>query len=114
MPENKEVSKEIQKEILKFQNYQRQLQMVDSQLQRLEIDLAQVDAALTELEKAKGKTFKAVGTILIEEEPKQLKDEMTKKREDFNGRIKVLKTQAERLQSKLEESKKVIEKSQSN
>lgn len=109
MTEEKQLSEETQKEIVKLQNYQRQLQIIITQMQRLEIELTQINSGLSELEKAKGKTFKAIGSILIEEEPKQLIEDLNKRRNDINERIETLKKQEDRVKTKAEETQKQLQ-----
>lgn len=105
-----ELSPEVQQEIMQLQNLQRQLQLVAAQRQRFDIDMLQIDGALSELGGAKGKTYKAVGTLLIESDAKSLQKELTERKETTTTRIEALKKQEDKLKSKADELQKTLEK----
>lgn len=105
-----ELSKETQEELIQLQNLQRQLQIVSSQRQRFDIEILQADNALAELEKAEGKTYKAIGTLLIEAKIPELKKELNDRRKEALERVDVLKKQEEKLKTKAEELQKSLEK----
>lgn len=106
----KTISQETEQSIIQLQNTQRQLQSIAGQRQRFEFEVLQTDSALAELEKANGKTYKSVGTLLIEAPPKDLKEELNERRENMNARIDTLKKQEDRLRSKGEELQQNLEK----
>ena len=106
----KQITPETEQTIVQLQNTQRQLQMIGGQRQRFEFEVVQTDAALAELEKANGKTYKSIGTLLIESTPKDIKEELNERRTNMNARVDTLKKQEERLRSKGEELQKKIEK----
>jgi len=105
-----EITKKTEQDIAQLQNIQRQMQIISAQKQRFELENTIIDQAIVELDKAKGKTFKSIGGLLIESKPAELKKELGEKKETLKGRLDALTKQEERLKSKGEELRSVIEK----
>lgn len=105
------ISESAQKDIVQLQNIQRQFQLISSQRQRFELEVMQMDSALDELKKASGKTYKAIGTLLIEDKPESIKEDLNKRKKDLKDRISTLKKQEERLKSKNDDLQAKVQKS---
>jgi len=106
----KEISKETQEKILQLQNIQRQLQMIMQQRQQFEFAKVSAEAAIKELENANGQVFKAIGPVLIESKPNDLKTELEDQNKTMDERIEALKKQEERMVGKGKELETEISK----
>ena len=104
------IPKDAQKDIVQLQNIQRQLQLISSQRQRFELEVMQMDSALDELKEAQGKTYKAIGTLLIEDKPESIKEDLNKRKKDLKERVSTLKKQEERLKSKNDDLQAKVQK----
>jgi prefoldin beta subunit len=104
-----EVPKETQHDILQLQNLQRQLQLIAVQKQRFTIESSQIDDAKDALKKADGKTYKAIGTLLIESSPPDMEKELTENKENLETRLKSLEKQENKLRERVESLQKKVE-----
>ncbi|HRZ19195.1 MAG TPA: prefoldin subunit beta [Methanofastidiosum sp.] len=105
IPEN------IQQELMQFQQLQSQYQIIVSQLQSLKIEMSETDAALNELSKTENPVvYKSIGSILIKSEKPDLLDDLNKKKESIDIRIKTIEKQEDRVKKKLEEMQKNLQK----
>ena len=105
IPEN------IQQELMQFQQLQSQYQIIVSQLQSLKIEMSETDAALNELSKTENPVvYKSIGSILIKSEKPGLLDDLNKKKESIDIRIKTIEKQEDRVKKKLEEMQKNLQK----
>jgi len=105
IPEN------IQQELMQFQQLQSQYQIIVSQLQSLKIEMSETDAALNELSKTENPVvYKSIGSILIKSEKPDLLEDLNKKKESIDIRIKTIKKQEDRVKKKLEEMQKNLQK----
>lgn len=104
-----EVPKETQHEILQLQNLQRQLQLIAVQKQRFAMESAQIDSAIDALKKADGKTYRAVGTLLIESKPPEIEKGLKSDKENLDARLKSIERQEEKLRERAESLQKKVE-----
>ncbi|HNZ87493.1 MAG TPA: prefoldin subunit beta [Methanofastidiosum sp.] len=105
IPEN------IQQELMQFQQLQSQYQIIVSQLQSLKIEMSETDAALNELSKTENPVvYKSIGSILIKSEKPDLLEDLNKKKESIDIRIKTIEKQEDRVKKKLEEMQKNLQK----
>lgn len=96
-------------EVAQMQNAQRQLQAVMFQKQRMEMDLAQIDLALAELDKAKGRIYRSLGTLLLEEGKDDALKFLKDAQKAAGSRRDVLAKQEEKLRARIDESQKKLE-----
>ena len=93
-----------QEAIIKFQQYQQQLQALSIQKQALQIQKAEIENALKELGKITNeKVYELIGNILVNKTPKELKESLSDKRERANLRLESINKQIERINAKLKE-----------
>lgn len=96
---------------MQFQQLQSQYQIIVSQLQSLKIELNETDAALSELSKTENPiVYKSIGSILIKSEKADLLEDLNKKKESIDIRIKTIEKQEDRVKKKLEEMQKNLQK----
>ncbi|MBP7820287.1 MAG: prefoldin subunit beta [Candidatus Methanofastidiosum sp.] len=96
---------------MQFQQLQSQYQIIVSQLQSLKIEMSETDAALNELSKTENPVvYKSIGSILIKSEKPDLLDDLNKKKESIDIRIKTIEKQEDRVKKKLEEMQKNLQK----
>jgi len=105
IPEN------IQQELMQFQQLQSQYQIIVSQLQSLKIEITETDVALNELSKTENPVvYKSIGSILVKSEKPDILDDLNKKKESIDIRIKTIEKQEDRVKKKLEEMQKNLQK----
>jgi len=104
-----QMSEELQKQIIDFQNMQRQLEIVLMQRQQAALAANELTIALEELGKASGKVYKIAGTIMVEADKAGLEKELKEKKESMDTRLSVLTKQEEKLRAKLRESQSTLQ-----
>jgi len=89
-----------------MRNLQQQIQILNMQKQQIRVQANELDRALDELKTAKGSVYKSAGNLLIEVSKKEAEDDIKKKKEGKNLRLKTIEKQEKRFASKLEDLKK--------
>lgn len=94
---------DIQKEIVRLQNFERQMQAVLMQRQQVQIQLGEIGLALEELGKAKDNedVYKMIGNIMIKTTAKDAKTDLEEKKTLMASRMKTLEGQEEKLRAEL-------------
>ncbi|MFA5141541.1 MAG: prefoldin subunit beta [Candidatus Woesearchaeota archaeon] len=95
----KDASKETQEKIAQLQKLEQAIQNSALQMQQFNGQLVELDSALKEID-ATDKAYKIVGNIMVAAEKKDLKEELSKKKEMVELRIKTLEKQEERFNEK--------------
>jgi prefoldin beta subunit len=96
---NKELPKETQEKISQLQMLEQAMQNSALQIQQFNGQLIEIDSALKELELT-DKAYKIVGNIMIHADKKSLHEDLKKKKEVVELRIKTMETQEDRLKDK--------------
>ncbi len=94
---------DIQKEIIRLQNFERQMQAVLMQRQQIHIQLGEIGLALEELGKAKDKedVYKMIGNVMIKTTAADAKEDLAEKKTLMESRMKTLEGQEEKLRAEL-------------
>ena len=101
-------SKGMQEDIMKFQQFQQQLQVLTSQKQTVQIQISEIDNAISELDNYKDKeVFEVIGTVMVKKEKDGVLTSLKDKKEIFDLRISTIDKQLEKLNEK---SKQLQEK----
>ena len=119
-----EISPQLRDQINRLQQMRMQLQMIIQQRQQIELRLKDINEALNELDKTDSKTpiYKSVGSILIKTKGKsEITNELKTNKESLELRKNTLEKQEGRtkeklneLQSKVQNSLNISEKSNEN
>jgi prefoldin beta subunit len=106
-----QIPKEMEQQLVQFQQLQKQAQTFAQQRLQFEIQLKETEKALSEIEKleAKPEIYKSVGAFLIKSEKEPIKKELEEKKETLGVRIKTFKSQEEKYTEKLKTMKTDIE-----
>jgi len=105
-----ELTPETQQILIELQTFQQQMQTVLIQKESLNLQNIEIEKALEELKKVTNEdVYKAVGSILIKSNKKDLEIELTEKKETISLRLKSLQKQEDRLKEKLKESQQKFE-----
>jgi prefoldin beta subunit len=107
--EEAEKHEELEKQIMEFQNAQRQLEVLLMQKQQVLLQLEEIRVAGEELEKSKGKIYRGVGTLLFQSTKEETKQDLDGKRELLDLRAKTFSKQEEMLRKMYGELKEKIE-----
>jgi len=93
------VEKETEKKISQLQMMEQGMQGFLMQKQQFQGQLVEIESALKELVKSK-EAFKIVGNIMVSTEKKELEDDLKKKKEIVELRIKTLEKQENQIKEK--------------
>jgi prefoldin beta subunit len=106
-----EISKEAQKLINEFQTYKQQLQNLLLQKESLRAQNLEIDRALKELERTNQKTaYKIIGNVMVNKPVEQLKKELNDSKEAIEFKISSLTKTEQRMNEKLKDLQKALEK----
>lgn len=107
--EEMERQEEMGRQIMEFQNAQRQLEALLLQKQQILLQLEEIRVAGEELEKGEGKIYRGVGTLLLQSTKEETKKDLGEKKELLDLRMKTLSKQEEMLRKRWNELKGKIE-----
>ncbi len=93
------VEKETEKKISQLQMMEQSMQGFLMQKQQFQGQLVEIESALKELEKSK-EAYKIVGNIMVSSDKKELEDDLKKKKEIVELRIKTLEKQESQIKEK--------------
>jgi prefoldin beta subunit len=93
------VEKETEKKISQLQMMEQSMQGFLMQKQQFQGQLVEIESALKELEKSK-EAYKIVGNIMVSSDKKELEDDLKKKKEIVELRIKTLEKQENQIKEK--------------
>ncbi len=108
---NQQPNPELEKDIIEYQNIERQLQSLLLQKHQIQLQLNEITIASEEIIKANGDVYRAIGTILVKTTKEEGKQDLMEKKDLFEIRIKTLIQQEEKLKSILMKLGKKIEDS---
>ena len=102
----------MKEKITQLQLFEQKMQMNMQQKQQLQARVVELDSALTEIE-GKDEAYKIIGNVMVKTDPKNLKKDLTEKKEVISIRLDSitkqedkLKEQAESLQKEVQEAMK--------
>ena len=93
------VEKETEKKISQLQMMEQGMQTFFLQKQQFQTQLIEIESALKELEKAK-EAYKIVGNIMVSSNKEELENDLKKKKEMVELRIKTLEKQESQIKEK--------------
>lgn len=105
-----ELDKETQEKIQQLQGFEQTLHALLMQKQAFQMELTETENALTEITKSKDDLFKLVGNIMIKSDKKGLEEELKKKKDLLELRLKSIENQESDLTKNTEELKKEVMK----
>jgi len=106
-----QIPKDLEEQLIQFQQLQKQAQGISQQRLQFEIQLRETEKALGELEKLgeDAEIYKSVGAFLIRSEKEPAKKELEERKETLQVRIKTFKNQEEKYTEKLRAMRAEIE-----
>ncbi|MAH07404.1 prefoldin subunit beta [Candidatus Pacearchaeota archaeon] len=105
-----DIDNETQQKIQELQGFEQNLQQIMMQKQAFQMELGETENALTELEKATDDVFKMVGNIMIKTDKTKTLEDLKKKKELLDLRLKSIETQETDLTKQAEELKAEVMK----
>lgn len=100
---------ELERDLVEYQNAERQLQSVLMQKHQLQLQLNEITMALEEIAKAKGDVYRATGSIMVKSTKEDAEKDLKEKKELFDIRVKALSQQEEKMKSMLLKLQKKLE-----
>ena len=95
----KELSTEVQEKISQLQMYEQSLQNFLAQKQQFQAQLMEAESALKELEKS-DEAYKIIGNIMVKTDGKSLLDDIRRKKEMLDLRVRTIDNQQKALKEK--------------
>lgn len=92
--------KAVEEQLAQLQLAEQNLQSFVGQRQQFQMELLEIEHALTEMEKSNGAIFRNIGPLMIAVEKKDLKKDLTNRKEILELRIKNLEKQEAQLREK--------------
>ncbi len=86
----------------KLQMLEQNLQTYSQQRQQYQLQLKEVESAISEL-KESNEQYKIIGNIMVNSSKESLQEDLKKKKETFELRVKNLQAQEEKLRKKAKE-----------
>ena len=102
-----DIPKETQESIGKLQMIEQNVQTLMMQKQQFQAQQFEIDSALKEIEKT-DESYKIVGNVMIKADKAGLKEELSKKKEIIDLRLKNIDKQEEQLKKKAETLQKEV------
>jgi len=103
-----DIDKETQEKIQELQSYEQNYHGLLVQKQAFQIELNETENALSEISKSKGDLFKLIGQIMVKTDKEKLVQELTRKNELLNLRLKSIEKQEEQLTKQVEELREEV------
>ncbi len=104
-----QLNPELERDIVEYQNAERQLQSVLLQKHQIQLQLNEITLALEEIVKAKGEVYKATGSILVKTTKDDAEKDLKEKKDLFDIRVKALANQEEKMKNILVKLQQKIE-----
>jgi len=107
----KNIKKEAEELLIKFQTQNQQLENLSIQKQALMIKKAEIEEALKELEESKEENvYKVIGSIIIKYDKERVKKELKDEMEDIEMKFKIFEKNEEMLKKSINEIKEKLQK----
>lgn len=104
------MDKETQEKIQELQMHEQNLHSLLMQKQAFQLESSETENALKEIEGSKDDVFKMIGNIMIKTDKNKIKDELGKKKELIDLRLKSIDKQESELTKHAEEMKEEVMK----
>ncbi len=105
------VPEESRADVLKFQQFQQQLQMLNIQKQNIQSRFMELENAIKELDKlTKEEVYEIVGNVMIKRDKDLLKEKLVEKKETLSLRQNSIDKQLDKINKKVTELQKKIMK----
>ncbi len=109
--DEKNIKKEAEELLIKFQTQNQQLENISIQKQALMIKKAEIEEALKELEESNEENvYKIVGPIIIKYDKEKIKEGLNEEMEDIEMKIKIFEKNEEMLKKSINEIKEKLQK----
>jgi len=105
-----ELDEKTQAKIQEIQILEQNLHNLLLQKQTFQIELNETENAISEIEKTKEDVFKMISNIIIKTDKNKLKEELSRKKDLLNLRLKTISSQEDVFSKKLEEIREEIMK----
>jgi prefoldin beta subunit len=105
-----EIDKETQEKIQELQSYEQNFHSLLVQKQAFQIELNETENAFSEISKSPEEVFKLVGNIMIKSNKVSLEKELKQKKDLLSLRLKAIENQEKQLSDQLEELREEVMK----
>jgi len=104
-----EISGDLGKNLMEYENMEKQLEIVLIQKHQLQIQLNEIKHALEELKKAKGEVYRSVGSIILSTTKEEAAVDLKERHELIDVKLNAMAKQEEKLRSTVMESQKKLQ-----
>ncbi len=96
-----EMSPELQKSLVEYENVEKQLQMLVLQKHQFQLQLNEMKLAEDEVKKANADVYKLVGSIMVKSTKQEAEKDLKERKELVDMRLATLAKQEEKLRTHL-------------
>lgn len=100
---------DLNKNLMEYENMEKQLEVVLIQKHQLQIQLNEVKHALEELKKAKGEVYRSVGSIIISTTKEEAESDLKERQELIDVKLNAMAKQEEKLRATVMEAQKKLQ-----
>lgn len=100
---------DLNKELVEYENMEKQLEMLLIQKHQLQIQLNEVKHALDELKKAKGDVFHSVGSVLMKTTKESAEADLKERNELVEVKVSAISKQEEKLRVVVMDAQKKLQ-----
>jgi prefoldin beta subunit len=104
-----EMSEELKKELMEFQQLQQQLQLASMQKQQLMLQSAELDKAIEEVKKSEGSFYRFTGSVIVPKKKDALEKELAEEKESLEMRKNIFQKQEDKIRQRLVELQKKLQ-----
>lgn len=105
----REMDSDLSKNLMEYENMEKQLEVVLIQKHQLQIQLNEVKHALDELKKANGAVYRSVGSIVMNTTKEEAEHELKERRDLLDVKINAIAKQEEKLRTTVMDSQKKLQ-----
>ncbi len=105
----KEQMDDLNKELMEYENMEKQLEIVLIQKHQLQIQINEIKHALEELKKAKGEIYKSVGSIILSTTKADAEKDLSERKELSEVKLNAITKQEEKLRSTVLDTQKKLQ-----
>lgn len=99
----------LNKELIEYENMEKQLEVLLIQKHQLQIQLNEVKHALDELKKSKGDVYRSVGSILLHTSKEAADADLKERQELIEVKLNAISKQEEKLRSTVMDAQKKLQ-----
>ena len=100
---------DLNKELLEYENLEKQLEVVLIQKHQLQLQQNEVKHAIEEIKKAEGKVFRSAGSIMVQSSKAEAESDLKERQELIDVKLGALEKQEKKLRESVSEAQQSLQ-----